>query len=88
MDINLNPDITEEKQTAARTAKEVNCLIKTYPAFIGASWIPFYRSAIPCVGLWNSIYELNEGYYFTVLLFGLLSAISVQKEACEIDWKD
>jgi uncharacterized membrane protein YiaA len=32
------------------------------------------------IGLWNAEMELNEkGYYFTVLLFGLYSAISVQK---------
>ena len=32
------------------------------------------------IGLWNADMELNEkGYYFTVLMFGLFSAISVQK---------
>ncbi len=32
------------------------------------------------LGLWNAEMELNEkGYYFTVLMFGLFSAISVQK---------
>ncbi len=33
-----------------------------------------------CIGLWNAEMELNEkGYYFTILLFGLFSVISVQK---------
>ncbi len=33
-----------------------------------------------CIGLWNADMELNEkGYYFTIILFGLFSAISVQK---------
>ena len=33
-----------------------------------------------CIGLWNASMALNEkGYYFTVILFGLFSAISVQK---------
>ena len=33
-----------------------------------------------CVGLWNASMELNEkGYYFTILLFGLFSVVSVQK---------
>ncbi len=33
-----------------------------------------------CIGLWNATMQLNEkGYYFTVLLFGLFSVISVQK---------
>jgi uncharacterized membrane protein YiaA len=32
------------------------------------------------IGLWNADMQLNEkGYYFTVLMFGLFSAISVQK---------
>jgi uncharacterized membrane protein YiaA len=51
------------------------------PAFIGASWaallIGFFAFII---GLSNAEMELNEkGYYFTVLLFGLYAAISVQK---------
>jgi len=51
------------------------------PAFIGASWVAFFAGAIAFnIGLWNADMELNEkGYYFTVLLFGLFSAISVQK---------
>ena len=33
-----------------------------------------------CVGLWNANMYLNEkGYYFTILLFGLFSVVSVQK---------
>ena len=32
------------------------------------------------VGLWNAAMPLNEkGYYFTVLMYGLFSAISLQK---------
>lgn len=32
------------------------------------------------VGLWNAQMPLNEkGYYFTVLIYGLFSAVSVQK---------
>jgi uncharacterized membrane protein YiaA len=54
---------------------------KPSPAFIGASWISLFTGIISfCVGLWNSDMQLNErGYYFTILLFGLFSAISVQK---------
>ncbi|SFQ40681.1 inner membrane protein YiaA [Parafilimonas terrae] len=50
-------------------------------AFIGASWLAFFTGSIAfLIGLWNAGMELNEkGYYFTVLLFGLFSAISVQK---------
>jgi uncharacterized membrane protein YiaA len=54
---------------------------KPTPAFIGASWTALLIGMVSyCVGLWNSTMELNEkGYYFTILLFGLFSVISVQK---------
>ena len=50
-------------------------------AFIGASWIALLAGVVSyCVGLWNSDMQLNErGYYFTILLFGLFAAVSVQK---------
>ena len=50
-------------------------------AFIAASWTAFFVGTIAfIIGLWNADMELNEkGYYFTVLMFGLFSAISVQK---------
>ena len=55
--------------------------IKPTPAFIGAAWVSLALGLISyCIGLWNAEMELNEkGYYFTVILFGLFSAISVQK---------
>jgi uncharacterized membrane protein YiaA len=51
------------------------------PAFIGASWAALIIGiSAYLIGLWNAEMELNEkGYYFTVLMFGLFSAISVQK---------
>ena len=50
-------------------------------AYIGASWIALLVGITAfLIGLWNAQMELNEkGYYFTVLMFGLFSAISVQK---------
>jgi uncharacterized membrane protein YiaA len=50
-------------------------------AFIAASWLAFFIGTIAfIIGLWNAEMELNEkGYYFTVLMFGLFSAVSVQK---------
>jgi uncharacterized membrane protein YiaA len=50
-------------------------------AFIGASWAALTIGVTAfLIGLWNAEMELNEkGYYFTVLMFGLFSAISVQK---------
>ncbi|HVF96497.1 MAG TPA: inner membrane protein YiaA [Flavisolibacter sp.] len=51
------------------------------PAFIGASWSALLVGVTAfIIGLWNADMQLNEkGYYFTVLLFGLYSSISVQK---------
>jgi len=50
-------------------------------AFIAASWLALFIGAVAFnIGLWNANMQLNEkGYYFTVLMFGLFSAISVQK---------
>jgi len=50
-------------------------------AFIGASWSALIIGISAfLIGLWNAEMQLNEkGYYFTVLMFGLFSAISVQK---------
>lgn len=50
-------------------------------AFIAASWVALFTGALAfIIGLWNADMELNEkGYYFTVLMFGLFAAISVQK---------
>ncbi|MFT3677572.1 MAG: inner membrane protein YiaA [Chitinophagaceae bacterium] len=54
---------------------------KPSPAFVGASWVALLIGVAAFnIGLWNAEMELNEkGYYFTVLMFGLFAAISVQK---------
>jgi uncharacterized membrane protein YiaA len=50
-------------------------------AFIGASWAALLVGLIGYLsGLWNSTAALNEkGYYFTVIMFGLFAAVSLQK---------
>ncbi len=50
-------------------------------AFIGASWAALFIGAITyLVVLWNGAMQLNEkGYYFTLLMYGLFSAVSLQK---------
>ena len=50
-------------------------------AFVGASWAALLAgSGAFLIGLWNAQMALNEkGYYFTVLLFGLFAAVSLQK---------
>ncbi|MBC6612860.1 hypothetical protein H8B15_18195 [Hymenobacter sp. BT507] len=50
-------------------------------AFIAASWVALLVGMVAfMVGLWNATMPLSEkGYYFTVLLYGLFAAISLQK---------
>lgn len=50
-------------------------------AFIGASWLALFLGAgTYLVGLWNSDMQLNEkGYYLVLLMYGLFSAVSLQK---------
>lgn len=73
----------QEKMEVKETVetKNNNNGFKPTPAFIGASWVALGIGLISyCIGLWNANMVLNEkGYYFTILLFGLFSAISVQK---------
>lgn len=56
-------------------------LLAPSAAFIAVSWVALLTGTVAfIIGLWNAEMELNEkGYYFTVLMFGLFSAISVQK---------
>ena len=50
-------------------------------AFVAASWTALFVGAVVyLVGLWNASMQLNEkGYYFTILMYGLFSAVSLQK---------
>lgn len=50
-------------------------------AFIAASWVALGAGLFGYIaGLWGSDMVLNEkGYYFTVIMYGLFSAVSVQK---------
>lgn len=54
---------------------------KTSQAYIGASWLALAVGMIGyIIGLWRAEMQLNEkGYYFTVLMFGVFSVISLQK---------
>lgn len=63
------------------TVREETVLHKPSPAFVSASWLSLVVGFVSyIVGLVKSDMLLNEqGYYFTVILFGLFSAISVQK---------
>lgn len=71
----------EEIIVKTKTVKDKKRGVRPTAAFIGAAWVSLGIGLISyCIGLWNAQMELNEkGYYFTIILFGLFSAISVQK---------
>ncbi len=50
-------------------------------AFKGAAWFVLLLGVcLYIIGLFNAEMQLNEkGYYFTLLLFGLFAAVSIQK---------
>lgn len=54
---------------------------KPTAAFVAVSWVALFLGALAFfIGLWNATMQLNEkGYYFTVILYGLFSAVSLQK---------
>ncbi len=55
---------------------------KPSAAFIGAAWLALLLGSLAfIIGLFNATtLQLNEkGYFFTLLMYGLFSAVSVQK---------
>lgn len=74
-------EFSKEKKLPRVPKQENDFGLKPTPAFIGASWFALTLGLISyCVGLWNADMMLSErGYFFTLILFGLFSAISVQK---------
>ncbi|WP_108805248.1 inner membrane protein YiaA [Aquimarina sp. Aq107] len=82
MDYKFSNEVTEEIVNDQVDKNEIKIYDqKPTPAFIGASWVALFAGMVSfCTGLWNADMLLNEkGYYFTILLFGLFSAVSVQK---------
>ncbi|TCI85030.1 inner membrane protein YiaA [Tenacibaculum sp. M341] len=75
--------VSNKEATTKKEKKKEKKVFNQKPtgAFIGASWAALGVGTISyCIGLWNATMQLNEkGYYFTILLFGLFSVISVQK---------
>lgn len=54
---------------------------KPSSAFVAASWVGLLAGSITyCAGLFNSTMTLSEkGFYFTILMYGIFSAVSLQK---------
>lgn len=77
----MDPLKTQPEGNRPVKPNEIYQTLKPSPAFVGASWTALLIGmAAYCIGLVNAPMELNEkGYYFTILLFGLFSVISVQK---------
>jgi uncharacterized membrane protein YiaA len=79
--------VTLLRHTRERQDPKETCLRPATPlqrptgAFIGASWAALFVGALTYLaGLWNANMALNEkGYYFTLLMYGLFSAVSLQK---------
>ncbi len=72
---------TFQENDAAQYASQHSVQYKPSSAFIGASWVALGAGMLAFVtGLWNVNMQLNEkGYYFTVLMYGLFAAVSLQK---------
>jgi uncharacterized membrane protein YiaA len=81
--MNYQTTVSVEDEVKTAQAKKKTKVFDQKPtaAFVGASWSALLVGMVSyCVGLWNADMLLNEkGYYFTILLFGLFSVISVQK---------
>ena len=76
------PNIDLEKEELGKPKTEIKRMEgEPTAAFKGASWAALLVGAIAyLIGLYNATMQLNEkGYYFAVLVFGLYSAISLQK---------
>jgi uncharacterized membrane protein YiaA len=77
----FNDEKENKKVFISKEEKKESFNCRPTPAFVSASWSAlFIGMTAYCIGLWNVDMLLNEkGYYFTILLFGLFSVISVQK---------
>ena len=81
--MNYQTTVSVDEKTEKKIVKKEIKIFDQKPtgAFIGASWFALLIGMTSyCIGLWNADMQLNEkGYYFTILLFGLFSVISLQK---------
>ncbi|MEI3614246.1 inner membrane protein YiaA [Pseudogracilibacillus sp. SO30301A] len=77
-------DKKKEKEQKIKTERKEGA---PTPAFIGASWAALMLGVgAYLIGLFNAAMELNEkGYYFAILVFGLYSAVSLQKAVRDRD---
>ena len=76
----FNENDFEQKEREGKAMNQTTIQQPSF-AFVAASWAALLAGfAAFLIGLWNAGMQLNEkGYYFTVLVFGLYAAISLQK---------
>lgn len=68
-------------QHASDSISSILQTLRVSKAYVGASYAALGLGAGGfLIGLWNAQMQLNEqGYYFTLLAFGLFAAVSLQK---------
>lgn len=79
--------LDKEKQNELKKMKLERKEGEPTSAFKGASWGALLVGVSAyLIGLFNSTMQLNEkGYYFAILIFGLYSAVSLQKAVRDKD---
>jgi uncharacterized membrane protein YiaA len=82
--MNYQTNVSSNDETKTTTKKNISKISfdqKPTSAYVGATWgILLIGLLSYCIGLWNASMELNEkGYYFSILLMGIYSVISLQK---------
>lgn len=85
--VNDNEDLLDKEKRNDLKVKEERKAGEPTSAFKGASWAALLVGvASYLIGLFNANMQLNEkGFYFAVLVFGLYSAISLQKAVRDKD---
>ncbi|WP_216831509.1 inner membrane protein YiaA [Alkalihalobacterium elongatum] len=78
---NENEVVLDNEKQKVPEAKEERQIGEPTTAFKGATWAALLVGVTGyLIGLFNASMELNEkGYYFAILVFGLYSAVSLQK---------
>lgn len=73
----------EKRENISNFIKRDSSKNKNAPssAYVMASWLALITGILTyLIGLYNAKMQLNEkGYYFTLLLYGLFAAVSLQK---------
>ena len=84
---NGNEILLDKEQKASGRKVEERYPGEPTAAFKGATWAALLVGVSAyLIGLFNASMELNEkGYYFAVLVFGLYSAVSLQKAVRDKD---